>query len=254
MTHDEFATLSPAVIRERVEAAGLNMRVRARALQGEVYAWLRTAIVTGALAHGDRVPAERTLARDFGASRNSIRDALNALERDGFLSRRVGSGSYVSWAPQPPAEGRQFTTPTVSPLDAIEARRVIEPNCCDLVIARATEDDFLRMQARLREMETARDQVTFKEAGYAFHLAVMRATRNPLLVAMYEMLVAARAKSGWGTLIPLNDRKEQRDEQIAGNRAIYTALRARDGEQARRLAHQLLTNMINTVASLPLNA
>ncbi len=254
MTHDEFATLSPAVIRERVDAAGLNMRVRARALQGEVYAWLRTAIVTGALAHGNRIPAERTLARDFGASRNCIRDALNALERDGFLSRRVGSGSYVRWAPQPPAEGRQFTTPTVSPLDAIEARRVIEPNCCDLVIARATEDDFLRMQARLREMETARDQVTFKEAGYAFHLAVMRATRNPLLVAMYEMLVAARAKTGWGTLIPLNDRKEQRDEQIAGNRAIYAALRARDGEQARRLAHQLLTDMINTVASLPLNA
>jgi DNA-binding FadR family transcriptional regulator len=254
MADDDFATLSPAVIRERIDATGLNMRARARALQDGVYAYLRTAIVTGALVRGNRVPAERTLVVAFGASRKSIRDALGRLERDGFLTRRVGSGSYVRWAPEAPSERWQFATPTVSPLDAIEARRVIEPNTCDLVVARATEDDFLRMRARLREMEAARDQVAFKEAGYAFHLEVARATRNPLLVAIYEMLVAARAKAGWGTLIPLNDRKEQRDEQIAANRAIYEALRARDVEQARRFSYRHLTEMINTVASFPLNA
>lgn len=254
MTNDDFATLSPAVIRERIDATGLNMRARARALRDGVCAYFRTTIVTGALARGDRIPPERKLAAEFGVSRKSIRDALDGLERDGFLVRRVGSGSYVCWAPQASAEGRMFPTPVVSPLDAIEARRVIEPNYCDLVVARATEDDFLRMAARLRDMETTRDQVAFKAAGYAFHLEVVRATRNPLLVAMYEMLVAARAKSGWGTLIPLNDRKEQRDEQIAGNRAIYEALRTRDVEQARRLSYLNLTKMIDAVASFPPNA
>jgi len=254
MADDDFATLSPAVIRERIDAAGLNMRARARALQDGVYAWLRTAIVTGALGHGDRIPTERSLAAEFGASRKSIRDALDGLARDGFLTRRVGSGSYVCWAQQAPSEGQLFPTPAVSPLDSIEARRVIEPNFCDLVVGRATADDFVSMAARLHEMEAARDQVAFKEAGYAFHLAVVRATRNPLLVAMYEMLVAARAKSGWGTLIALNDRKEQRDAQVAANRALYEALLARDAEQARRLSHQHLTDMLTTAASFPLNA
>ena len=254
MTNDGFATLSPAVIRERVDGAGLNPRARARVLKDEVYGWLRTAIVTGALLHGDRIAPERTLAREFAASRKSIRDALGRLEQDGLLVRRVGSGSYVCWVPKTPADGQSFPTPTVSPLDAIEARRVIEPNYCDLVVARATEDDFARMAERLREMAIARDQVSFKEAGYAFHLEVVRSTRNPLLVAMYKMLVAARAKTGWGRLIPLNDRKEQRDEQIAANRSIYEALRARDAESARRLSHQHLTEMTNTAASFPLNA
>ena len=259
MASTDFATLSPQVIRERVDAARLNMRARARMLQDEVHAYLRVAILTGALAYGDRVPTERILAQEFGTSRKSIRDALARLEQEGLLGRRVGSGSYVSWTPQAPSEGtppegRIFATPSVSPLDAIEARRVIEPNYCDLVVARATEEDFARMAARLREMETARDQVAFKEGGYAFHLEVVRSTRNPLLVAIYEMVVAARAKAGWGTLIPLNDRKEQRDEQIAANRAIYQALRERDAEQARQLSHAHLTEMVNTVASFPLNA
>jgi DNA-binding FadR family transcriptional regulator len=254
MTNNDFATLSAVVIRQRIDAEGLSMRARARALQDGVYAWLRSAIVTGALVRGNRIPTERALAQEFGASRKTIRDVLDQLERDGFLIRRVGSGSYVAQAAQAPSEGQLFATPSVSPLDAIEVRRVIEPNCCDLVVARATEEDFLRMAERLREMDAARDQVAFKEAGFAFHLEVVRATRNPLLVAMYEMLVAARAKAGWGKLIPLNDRKEQRDAQIAYNRSIYEALRARDAELARRLSGEHLTDMVNTVTAFPLNA
>ena len=252
--NDDFTALSPAAIRNRVAAAGLGMRARARALLDEIDAHFRTAILTGALEYGDRVPPERSLAAQFGASRKTIQEVPTRLEQAGFVARRVGSGTFVTWRPEPASPGQLFPTPTVSPLDAIEARRVIEPSCSELVVARATEDDFERMATRLREMETARDQVAFKAAGYAFHLEVARATRNPLLVAMYEMLVAARAKAGWGTLIPLNDRREQRNEQIAGNRAIYEALRARDAERARALSDRNLSRMISTVATFPLNA
>lgn len=254
MTDVKFATFSAIVIRERVDAAGLNVRARARMLQDEVYAYFRTAILTGVLNRGARIHAERALAEEFGVSRKSIREALERLENDGFLARRVGSGSYVTWEPEAPSEGQLFQTPSVSPLDVIEVRRVIEPHYYDLVVARATQDDFTRMADRLHEMESASDQMSFKEAGYAFHLEVARATRNPLLVAMTELLVAARAKAGWGTLIPLNDRKEQRDEQVAASRSIYEALLARDADRARRLSHFYLTEMVNAVAAFPLNA
>ncbi len=250
----EFSTLSPAATRNRIDAAGLGMRARARALQDEIDAHFRTAILTGALEQGDRLPPERKLAEQFGASRKTIQDALSRLRQDGLLARRVGSGTFVTWRPEPASPRQLFPTPSVSPLDAIEARRVIEPGCSELVVARATEDDFKRIEARLREMEAARDQVAFKAAGYAFHLEVARATRNPLLVAMYEMLIAARAKAGWGTLIALNDRREQREQQIAGNRAIYEALRAREPERARQISDHNLAHMISTVAAFPRNA
>ncbi len=254
MPERDFITLAPAVIRERVDAAGLNARGRAHLLTDEIHAYLRTAIRTGALRHGSRIPTERALAQAFAASRKTIRDALDRLDRDGLIVRKVGSGGYVTW-PQPArSEEVSFQTPSVSPLDAIEARRVIEPNMCDFAAVRATEDDFVRMAARLHEMQTARDLVAFRAAGYAFHLEVARATRNPLLVAIYEMLIAARAKAGWGTLIPLNDRQEQRDAQIAGNRALYEALLARDAEAARRLSYQTLSEMIAAIAAFPPNA
>ncbi len=254
MRSDDFISGSPAALLERVRSSGLNIRQRARAMRDEIDRHFRTMIRTGMLAHGDRLPAERALAGQFGANRKTIREALDRLERDEFIERRLGSGSYVVWREAKPGPGRQFDTPSVSPLDCIEARRVIEPHYCDLAAARATADDLLRMQARLREMETARDQARFKEAGYAFHLEVVRATRNPLLVSMYEMLIAARAKAGWGTLVPLNDRPEQRDAQTAANRAIYEALRDRDAERARALSFHHLSDMIAAAAAFPLTA
>jgi DNA-binding FadR family transcriptional regulator len=249
-----FPTDSPAVIRARVAASGLNTRQRARAMQDEIHAHFRTAILTGMFARGDLLPPERSLAAEFGANRRTVQAALAGLERDGLIARRRGSGSHVIWSAAHPAPGRVFPTPSVSPLDAFEVRLVIEPHVCGLVVARATEEDFARMEARLQEMETAPDQVAYREAGYAFYLDVVRATRNPLLVSMYEMLVAARAKAGWGTLIPLNDRSEQRDAQIAANRSIHAALRRRDAATARSLCIYHLTEMIRTAASFPLQA
>jgi DNA-binding FadR family transcriptional regulator len=100
-------------------------------------------------------------------------------------------------------------------------------------------------------MESATEQVTFKAAGYAFHLEVVRATRNPLLIAIYELLIATRAKAGWSTLIPLNERKEQRDEQIAADRSIYEAVNVRNGNRACELAMLRLTELLQVAATAP---
>lgn len=246
-----FPTDSATVIVERIEAAALNRRQRAHAQRQAIHAHLRTGILTGIRLAGDRLPAERALAIEFNANRKTVRQALDELAREGLIERRHGSGNVVVWQSGHWNAAPNFATPAVSPLDAIEARRVIEPGYVDLVVARATEDDFARMQARLAQMRSAPDQVAFKASGYDFHLEVVRATRNPLLVAMYEMLVAARAKAGWNTLIGLNDREQQRAAQIAANTAIYHALRARDAARARELSLFHLTEMLQTVLSFP---
>ena len=251
MSETDFVTLAPASIRARVDAAGLNARGRARLLAEEIHAYLGTAIRTGALAQGARIPTERSLSQNFSANRKTIRDALDRLEHEGLITRRVGSGAFVAWAGAGGGTEELFQTPGVSPLDVIEARRVVEPNMCDFAVARATEQDFERMALRLQDMASARDLVAFRAAGYAFHLEIARATRNPLLVVIYEMLIAARAKAGWGTLIALNDRQEQRDQQIAGNRSLLAALRDRDAEAARRLSFRILSEMISAIAAFP---
>src|SRR3546814_1484116 len=61
-----------------------------------ITAQLRQAILEGAYAHGEKLPAERQLAEAFGASRTTVRIALSQLEEERLLVRRVGSGTFIN--------------------------------------------------------------------------------------------------------------------------------------------------------------
>ena len=65
-------------------------------LHTRIYRQLREHILAGALAPGARLPSARTLASDLGVSRNTVESAFGQLVAEGFLVRRVGSGSEVA--------------------------------------------------------------------------------------------------------------------------------------------------------------
>lgn len=218
----------------------------------EIYRKLRDAIESGRFEPGDKLPPERDLALRFGSSRNLVRRAVQRLERERRVIRHVGRGTFVADAEGGGTDGSTSTlSSSVSPLDVLEARMAIEPGFADLVVARASEDDFSRLESCLRAMDDAHTQQEFREAGYAFHLELARTTRNPLLVKIFELIIEARAAAGWGRLRALNDTKEARAAQTAANRDILTALRDRDSELARRLIRAHLGRMVASVAFQP---
>lgn len=65
-------------------------------LHRQIYGRIRSAVLTGALPAGAKLPSSRVLADDIGVSRNTIEEAYGHLETEGFLVRRTGSGSFVS--------------------------------------------------------------------------------------------------------------------------------------------------------------
>ena len=65
----------------------------------QLYDRLRGAIVSGELAVGSRLRPEREMIGEFGVSRNTLRQALDALGRDGLLSREPGRGTFVKAPP-----------------------------------------------------------------------------------------------------------------------------------------------------------
>ena len=69
---------------------------------------LRQAIQAGQYGHGDKLPAERQLAEAFGTSRTTVRAALDQLESERLVSRRIGSGTFVN----SPTARRPRTSPT----------------------------------------------------------------------------------------------------------------------------------------------
>ena len=84
----------------------------------------------GAWAAGQRLPAERELARVFAVSRPSLREALGALQMLGVVETHHGSGTWVAknaldvLATRPAADALDFG---VSPVALLEARALFEP-------------------------------------------------------------------------------------------------------------------------------
>src|SRR5687767_1190268 len=89
---------------------------------------IATAIAAGRYAPGERLPSERELAEEFGVSRPTIRDAMIALEFQGLVEARPGSGVYVATAPA----ANETDEPGVSALAIAEAQRLFEGEACAL--------------------------------------------------------------------------------------------------------------------------
>lgn len=71
-------------------------QVRQRRLSDDIVAQLEAMILEGTLKSGERLPAERVLAEQFGVSRPSLREAIQKLVAKGLLVSRQGGGNYVT--------------------------------------------------------------------------------------------------------------------------------------------------------------
>jgi DNA-binding FadR family transcriptional regulator len=132
-------------------------------------------------------------------------------------------------------------------MGAIEARRVIEVGAVELAVARATDEDLDRIEGGLRAMEAAQTASAFRAAAFTFHLEFIRSTHNPLLVSMYELLIAARAKTGWNRLGYLVNSEEERERSCRQGREFLDALRNRDAAAAARFRDDNLSTILSRI-------
>src|SRR5512147_1621624 len=110
--------------------------VEPQRLYRQIAEQLRTLIAAGEFAEGDRLPAERDLAVQLGVSRPSVREALIALEVEGWVEVRIGSGIYVQprerrGPAQAPRNGHG-TGSDWGPLEVMRARELVEPEVAAL--------------------------------------------------------------------------------------------------------------------------
>src|SRR5512136_1076854 len=104
---------------------------------------------------GERLPPERDLARQLAVSRPSVREALIALEVEGYVEVRVGSGVYVTQR-RPQSRRADPLSGDSGPFELIAARRLLEAECAALAAKLASPAQIKRMWAALTAMD--RDQ------------------------------------------------------------------------------------------------
>jgi len=228
-------------------AAPENMRTRAAHEAQSLYTRIKTAITKGEVAPGARLPTERVLATQYGVTRNTVRKTMRCLMAEGLIVRTVGRGTFVAdqsavHVPMPIAE------PIFGLSELFEARLLFEPALIDLVLERATEADFQTFDAALVDMRAASTWVGYKEAKYALHLAIARASRNRFMEYMMRQIIAARRHVGWGRAdgLPGPLLAQVRQAACRDNAAIIAALRAR-APHARELVQDYLMQTLSSV-------
>src|SRR5947208_9814044 len=107
-----------------------------RRLYRQIADQIAALIQKGEYGKGERLPPERDLAKQLGVSRPSVREALIALEVEGYVEVRVGSGVYVLGRH---SRGSSAALPADSgPFELIKARWLIEAECAALAAKNAT--------------------------------------------------------------------------------------------------------------------
>ncbi|WP_158748995.1 PLP-dependent aminotransferase family protein [Acidobacterium sp. S8] len=89
----------------------LNSRPQHQTLTTWLYGELRLAILVGRLGPGTRLPASRDFASQYGLSRGTVVSVLERLQAEGYVSSRVGLGTWVNHIAAPPPTQRMTSTP-----------------------------------------------------------------------------------------------------------------------------------------------
>lgn len=199
-----------------------------------VVAHVRDLIERGALGPGDRLPPERELALQIGVSRPSVRAGLQALAAMGVIQARHGAGTFITDGPPMLATGPLSFLAALhgfSSEEMFEARRVLEVGAIGVAASRATGEDLASIAEEMAGMFAAlEDAQAFLIHDIKFHRAVARASHNPILASLIEMVSAMfyeRRKRNVGAARDLREAAEM-------HRVIYNALRDKDADAAQK--------------------
>ena len=161
--------------------------VENRRLYRQIADQIAALIERGEYGIGQRLPPERDLAKSLGVSRPSVREALIALEVEGYVEVRIGSGVYVVGPRTAPA-GEPLPADS-GPFELIRARWLIEAECAALAAKEATRAQIRAMDDALDSMEADRDKgVMPLGADRLFHLRIAEASGNSALALVVKTL------------------------------------------------------------------
>ena len=206
---------------------------------------LASAIAHGTYQVGQRLPSERELAQSFGVSRATVREALIAIELDGLVDVRTGSGVYVTRSSPATSEVRERD---IGPFELLEARRAIEGEACAMAATRITEAQLSQLAQLVEEMrsENEHDVKLSEDADRRFHELIAAATENSGMISAVQLLWDARVRSPQSRSMSDKVRSLGIKPRIDEHERIVRALEQHDAEMARSAMREHLTRVLES--------
>ena len=203
-----------------------------RRLYRQIADQITALIDKGEYGAGARLPPERDLAKQLGVSRPSVREALIALEVEGYVDVRVGSGVYVV-GPRP-ARRTEALPADSGPFELIKARWLIEAECAAFAAKAATKAQVRAMEEALEQMEDDRGKGAMPlDADRLFHLRIAEGSGNSALALVVKTLWDQRMGPLFLRLEHHFDTPELWGVAIREHRDIVAAIARHDASGAR---------------------
>ena len=181
--------------------------VKAEKLYTQIVNQFVDLIKRGEFKPGQKLPSERQLSQKLEVSRTSLREAMIALQMMGVVVIKPNQGTYIADKKVPPIlKEVTYLNLGESPFQILQARKAIEPNIAAIAAS-------FRDQNSLREIENVLDQVEsrvyvekidvseYNDRDCAFHLAIAKATHNPILIGIGYVINNLMKQELWMTLI-----------------------------------------------------
>ncbi|UCF89470.1 MAG: FadR family transcriptional regulator [bacterium] len=214
--------------------------VKKTRIHEEIVFKIRDMIKEGRLKSGDQLPTERELAEAFKVSRPSVREALRALESQGYLVSRQGDGTYVTQQPiellvEPFAS--VITKEKYDQLELFEMRRLLEPQIVCIAAERATPEEIEEM-AKLVEQEEQELLSTDPKPTpeKTLHEVIFKAAKNNIISSIMDSLIDSLAESR-DKYLQIKGRPEM---SLGRHKEILAAIRMGDGQMAARIMREHL--------------
>lgn len=189
-------------------------------------------ISRGDLKPGQRLPSERELCQNFGASRSSLREALRCLSIVGVLNARVGEGTSVA------LDGEKFLgkvmewrliTEKHDIENLLEARMALEGLSASNAALRASDEEIAKVEEILGRMEAVlKDEKKFAVLDLSFHVTLARISGNALVFDLVSMIRSQLARALANVLMFPDALALSHKEHSA----VVAAIKGRDPEAA----------------------
>ncbi len=163
-------------------------QVRPVRLYERIVEQVERALASGTIKPGQRLPSERDMVEQFGASRATVREALRVLEANGVVRSRPGDPNGPEVLPFTAGHlsrqvRRLAQTEGMTLAQLLASRMILDSSANRMAAVLRTDAELAGMQAAIERMRASVETgfAEFSESDFAFHEAVAQASHNPLL-------------------------------------------------------------------------
>lgn len=234
------------------DAPSIN-RVRVPKAADLLATQLRGQILAGDWSEGAFLPTERDLVVQAGLSRASVREALRILEMEGLIAIRAGrGGGSIVCRPTRGTLERSVSLfirgQRVRPAALLETREALETLLAGIAALQRTDDDMLRLDTLHTDLIAAEgNQDAFLRVNFAWHLAVVAASHNELLIGIVNAISREMFRF---TLMDVLGSEAVQTGTIRSHAKIMDALQRRDAPAAQRRMARHIHAYIETIENV----